>query len=83
MFSGQFRNGYWYSVLDVIRAFEKACRKSVPYELAVRGAGGVVACYADPSKASEFLGWKAVRTLDAKCSDTWSWQRANPVGFGE
>jgi len=65
--------GNGYSVLDVIRAFEKASGKTVPYEFADRRPGDIPACYADGSKAFKLIGWKAQLDLDAMCQDTWRW----------
>jgi len=73
--------GHGYSVLDVIRAFETASGKEVPFELVARRPGDVAACYADPSFAANFLGWKAERDLAAMCRDVWRWQSANPQGY--
>ncbi|XP_064606323.1 UDP-glucose 4-epimerase-like [Liolophura sinensis] len=73
--------GVGYSVLDVLKAFEKAAGKPVPYTFVNRRAGDVPACYGDPSKAEKELGWKATRTLDQMCEDTWRWQSSNPYGF--
>ncbi|HTH13317.1 MAG TPA: UDP-glucose 4-epimerase GalE [Spirochaetia bacterium] len=69
------------SVLDVIRAFEKASGKKVPFEIVARRPGDVAASYANPAKAQAELGWKAVRGLDQMCADAWKWQSANPKGF--
>ena len=69
------------SVLELVRAFERASGRPIPYEIAPRRPGDVAACYADPSLAERLLGWKARRDLDAMCADTWRWQTANPGGF--
>jgi len=69
------------SVLDVVKAFEKASGKQVPYEIVPRRAGDVAASFADPSKAQKELGWKAVRGLDQMCADAWRWQTNNPEGY--
>jgi UDP-glucose 4-epimerase len=68
--------GKGYSVLDMIRAFEKASGQQVPYKIVARRAGDVAACYADPHKASEALNWRATRTLDDMCASTWRFQRS-------
>lgn len=73
--------GHGYSVLDVVRAFERASGRRVPYEIVGRRAGDVDACYADPALARQLLGWHAKRDLDAMCVDSWRWQRLNPNGF--
>ena len=75
--------GVGYSVLDMLRAFEQACGRPVPYKLADRRAGDIAACYADPEHASELLGWRAERDLKAMCQDAWRWQSSNPNGYGE
>jgi UDP-glucose 4-epimerase len=69
------------SVLEVVRAFEHASSRPVPYKLVARRPGDVAQCYADPSLARELLGWRASRTIDQMCADTWRWQSANPTGY--
>lgn len=69
------------SVLDVVRAFEAASGRSVPYEIRERRAGDVAACYADPTFALEALGWKSTRSLQQMCADHWRWQLQNPYGY--
>jgi UDP-glucose 4-epimerase len=73
--------GRGYSVLEAARAFERACGKPIPLELAARRAGDVAACYADASLAAGRLGWRARLDLDAMCRDVWRWQSANPQGY--
>ena len=73
--------GQGYSVLDMIKAFEKASGKTIPYTIAPRRSGDVAACYADPTKAAKELNWHAEKGLDAMCSDTWHWQSKNPMGY--
>ena len=73
--------GRGYSVLDVVRAFEAASGRPVPYELVARRPGDVAQCYADPSQALALLGWKSSRDLDRMCADAWRWQSANPDGY--
>lgn len=73
--------GVGYSVLDMVKAFSKACGKDLPYEIKPRRAGDVAMCYADPTKAYEVLGWKAERGLDKMCEDSWRWQSQNPDGY--
>ena len=75
--------GIGYSVLDMVKAFSKACGKNIPYEIKPRRAGEIAICYADPKKAKEVLGWKAERDLDEMCEDTWRWQSQNPNGYAE
>lgn len=73
--------GQGYSVLDMVKAFSKACGKEIPYEIKPRREGDIAMCYADPSKAAKVLGWKAERGLDEMCEDTWRWQSQNPNGY--
>jgi len=75
--------GNGYSVLDIVKAFEKACGKEIPYVIKERRPGDIATCYADSSKALEELGWKAERGLDEMCEDTWRWQSQNPNGYEE
>lgn len=73
--------GQGYSVLEMIRAFEAASGKSIPYRTAPRRPGDIATCYADPTKAERELGWKARRGLDQMMQDAWRWQSMNPNGF--
>ena len=73
--------GIGYSVLDMVKAFEKASGKKVPYSIAPRRLGDIAKCYANPSYAKEILGWEAKKTIDEMCKDTWRWQSSNPKGF--
>ena len=73
--------GNGYSVLEMIKAFEKASGKEVKYKICPNRPGDIAACYADPSKAEKELGWKAERGLDEMCRDGWKWQKENPDGF--
>lgn len=73
--------GIGYSVLDVVKAFEKASGKKVPYKLVERRAGDIAKCYANPSYAKEVLGWEAKRDLEQMCIDSWRWQSNNPNGY--
>ncbi|SFN84430.1 UDP-glucose 4-epimerase [Formivibrio citricus] len=75
--------GQGYSVLDMVSAFAKACGKPIPYQIVARRPGDIAACYADPAMAFEVLGWKAEKTLDDMCADSWRWQSGNPDGFGD
>ena len=75
--------GIGYSVLDIVKAFEKANGVKVPYVIAPRRAGDVAECYADPKKALADFGWKAEKTLEAMCRDAWRWQSNNPSGYGD
>ena len=73
--------GRGHSVLELVRAFEQASGRPVPYDVVGRRPGDVDACYADPSLAREQLGWQAQRGIDAMCADSWRWQRMNPSGY--
>lgn len=73
--------GQGYSVLDMIKAVERASGKSVPYIIAPRRPGDVAVCFADPSLAASLLEWKAEFGLDAMCRDAWNWQQRYPAGF--
>lgn len=75
--------GNGYSVLQVLHAFEKACGKTLPYEIKERRPGDVAACYADPAKAKEELGWEAEYGIDEMCEDSWRWQSTNPNGYND
>ncbi len=69
--------GKGYSVLDMVKAFEKATSKKVPYKIAPRRAGDIATCYADPKKAKEELGWQAEKTLEDMCLDSWNYIQKN------
>ena len=73
--------GRGHSVLEMVRAFERASGRAVPIEIVARRPGDIDACYADPSLAHALLGWRATRGLDAMCIDSWRWQRMNPNGL--
>ena len=65
--------GTGYSVLDMVKGFEKATGKDVPYKIAPRRAGDIATCYADPTKAKEELGWVAEKNIDDMCKDSWNY----------
>jgi UDP-glucose 4-epimerase len=73
--------GRGHSVLDVVRAFERASGAQVPCEFVARRPGDVDASYADVARANSVLGWRATRDLDTMCADSWRWQRMNPNGL--
>lgn len=73
--------GTGYSVLDIIKAFNKACGKELPYVIDPRRPGDIAQCYSDPSKAFKVLGWKAQKSLNDMCADSWNWQSKNPDGY--
>ena len=70
-----------FRLLDMVRAFEKASGRPVPYEIAPRREGDIASCYADPGTAQALLCWSAQSGLDAMCEDAWRWQRNNPNGY--
>ena len=71
------------SVLEIIKAFSKACERDLPYEIKPRRTGDIAACYADCSKAERELGWRAELSIEQACADSWRWQSQNPNGFSE
>ncbi len=75
--------GTGYSVLDMVYAFIQANGVNVPYEIVDRRPGDIGTCYADPAKSEAVLGWRATRTLQDMCRDSWRWQSMNPRGFEE
>lgn len=75
--------GKGYSVLDMVKAFSKACGKDIPYIITDRRAGDVPMCYANSEKAKNELGWEAIYDLDRMCEDSWRWQSSNPNGYND
>lgn len=75
--------GDGYSVLDMIKAFEKASGQKIPYKLVHRRAGDIATCYSNPQKAKEILGWEAKHNLEDMCKSSWNWQNKNPKGYGK
>ncbi|HCT15843.1 MAG TPA: UDP-glucose 4-epimerase GalE [Ruminococcaceae bacterium] len=73
--------GVGYSVLDVVKAFEKASGKEIKYEIVPRRPGDLATVYSDPTKAKKELGWVAERGLEKMCEDSWRWQKNNPEGY--
>ena len=73
--------GVGYSVLDIVRAYEKASGLKIAYKIVDRRPGDIDACYADPTKAAEVLGWKAEYNLDDMCRDLANWKAKNPNGY--
>ena len=69
------------SVLDIIHAYEKACGKTIPYEIMPRREGDIATCYAACDKAREEMGWVAEYDLERMCADSWRWQSMNPDGY--
>lgn len=75
--------GNGYSVLDIVKAFEKASGKPLPYKIVDRRPGDLDVCYSNPEKALRELNWKALRGIDEMCEDSWRWQKNNPNGYDE
>ena len=73
--------GNGYSVLDMVKAFEKASGKKVAYKIVDRRAGDIAKCFADPSYAKKVLDWEAKKGISEMCEDTWNWQSKNPNGY--
>ena len=67
--------GHGYSVLDLVKTFEKVNGIKIPYEIVGRRAGDIAICYADPHKAESMLGWKAEKGIEDMCRDSWRWQQ--------
>ena len=76
-------SGHGTSVLELVRAFEEASGRPVPYEVVGRRPGDIAVSYADPSLAERELGWRTTRTVADMCADTWRWQQANPHGYAD
>ena len=75
--------GKGYSVLDMVKAFEKASGKKVPYVIAPRRSGDIAECYASTALAEKELGFKCKYDLKDMCEDSWRWQSQNPNGYGD
>lgn len=75
--------GTGYSVLEVIKAFEKVSKKSIPYTIKQRRSGDIGICYSDSTKAREHLNFQASKGIEEMCEDAWRWQRNNPQGYGK
>lgn len=73
--------GTGYSVLEMVKAFEKVSGKEVPYQVSPRRPGDIATCFADPTKAYKELNWKATRGLEDMCRDSWKWQSQNKDGY--
>ena len=80
-FTVNLGNGRGYSVLEVVRAYEKASGRAIPFEIAARRPGDIASCYADTDLAATLLDWRATRDMDDMCADSWRWQSMNPNGF--
>ena len=75
--------GNGYSVLQIVKAFEAASGKKVPYVIKPRRPGDIAECWADPALAAKELNWKAERGIEKMCEDLWRWQSQNPYGYGQ
>jgi UDP-glucose 4-epimerase len=73
--------GQGYSVLDMVKAFEKASGRTIKYQIVARRSGDIACSYADPAMAKEKLGWSAELGIDRMCEDSWRWQLMNPAGY--
>ena len=80
-FTFNIGTGCGYSVLEMVKAFEKASGKKVPYKIVDRRAGDIAKCFADPTFAKEILSWESKKTIEDMCKDSWNWQSNNPNGF--
>jgi len=82
-FTVNLGTGKGYSVLEIVKAFEQASGKPVPFEITARRAGDIATCFADPELARKLLGWQAKLELHDMCADHWRWQSMNPEGYGK
>ncbi|MBR0089036.1 MAG: GDP-mannose 4,6-dehydratase, partial [Clostridia bacterium] len=73
--------GRGYSVLDIVKTFMRVNDLKIPYDIKPRRAGDIAECYSNPEKANKVLGWKAEKTLDDMCRDSWNWQSQNKNGY--
>lgn len=73
--------GRGQTVLEMVKAFERACGRSIPHRMAPRRPGDIASFYADPARANARLGWHAEHDLDAMCRDVWTWTQRNPEGY--
>ncbi|HEV2610258.1 MAG TPA: UDP-glucose 4-epimerase GalE [Noviherbaspirillum sp.] len=80
-FTVNLGTGQGYSVLEMVKAFEKASGRPIPYQITGRRPGDIATCYADPTTASRMLNWRAKKGLEEMCADHWRWQSTNPRGF--
>ena len=75
--------GQGYSVLDIVKNFEKANGVQIPYSIKPRRAGDIATCYSNADKAEKELGWKAENGILQMCEDSWRWQKNNPNGYDD
>ncbi len=83
IFTYNLGTGKGYSVMEMLKSFEKVCGKPIKYKIMPRRPGDIAVCYADPAKAKEELGWVAEKGLQEMCEDSWRWQENNPNGYEE
>lgn len=81
VFTFNLGTGQGYSVLEMVKAFEQASGRAVPYQVVARRSGDIAVCYAEPDLAAQELGWRAERGLPEMMADTWRWQSQNPNGY--
>lgn len=81
VFTFNLGTGQGYSVLEMVKAFEQASGRAVPYQVVARRPGDIAVCYAEPDLAAQELGWRAERGLPEMMADTWRWQSQNPNGY--
>jgi len=80
-FTVNLGTGRGYTVLEVVKSFEQASGRPVPYEIVARRPGDVAECYANPASAEKLIGWKAEFGIERMCEDHWRWQAQNPQGY--
>jgi len=73
--------GKGYSVLDMVKTFERAIELKIPYKIAPRRDGDIAVCYANPSLEKELIGWETTKDIEQMCKDSWNWQSKNPNGY--
>ena len=81
VFTYNLGTGIGYSVLDMVKAFERVSGQTIPYQIVARRAGDIAECWAAPALALSELGWQAQRDLDQMMKDSWHWQSSNPSGY--
>lgn len=81
LFTCNLGTGKGYSVLEMVKSFERVTGKEIPFEICGRREGDIAACWADPSFAVDHLDWEPSRDLDDMCADGWRWQQGNPKGY--
>jgi UDP-glucose 4-epimerase len=82
-FTVNLGTGKGYSVLEIVRAFEHACGRPIPYDIVARRPGDIATCFANPATARTLLDWRAEKGIEEMCADHWRWQSGNPHGYGD